>query len=50
MLVLYVYSAILILLSLVTRDVQPNKGLLLLGASAFVLAMIPFAFRKRTKA
>lgn len=48
-LVLYAYAIILILLSLTTRDVLPNKGLLLLGVAAFGLAMVPFAFRKRLK-
>lgn len=46
-LVLYAYAITLILLSLTTRNVLPNKGLLLLGGSAFLLAMLPFVFRKR---
>jgi hypothetical protein len=49
-LVLYAYSTTLILLSLTTRDVLPNKGLLILGITAFVLAMVPFAVRKRKDA
>lgn len=49
-LVLYGYSIALILLSLVTRDVQPTKGLVMLGAAAFGLALLPFAFRNRAKA
>lgn len=49
-LVLYAYSIALVLLSLFTRDIQPNLGLLLLGGSAFLLAMLPFAIRKREKA
>lgn len=49
-LTLYGYSIIIILLSLTTRDVLPNQGLLLLGASAFLLAMVPFAFKKRKAA
>ncbi|MCB0773992.1 MAG: undecaprenyl/decaprenyl-phosphate alpha-N-acetylglucosaminyl 1-phosphate transferase [Flavobacteriales bacterium] len=49
-LVLYGYSILVILLALSTRDVRPNKGLLLLGGAAFALAMLPFAFRKRAKA
>ncbi len=48
-LVLYAYAITIILLSLTTRNVVPNKGLLLLGASAFGLAMLPFAFRKKVK-
>lgn len=48
--VLYAYAIAIILLSLTTRDVLPNKGLLLLGVSAFGLAMVPFLFRKRDKA
>ena len=48
-LVLYTYTVAIILLSLTTSDVLPNKGLLLLGAAAFGLAMVPFAFRKRAK-
>lgn len=48
--VLYAYAIAIILLSLTTRDVLPNKGLLLLGVSAFGLAMVPFLFRKRVKA
>ena len=50
MAVLYAYAIAIILLSLTTRDVLPNKGLLLLGVSAFGLAMVPFLFRKRNKA
>lgn len=49
-LVLYAYSAAIILLGLTTRNIQPTKGLLLLGGAALVLAMVPFAIRKRTKA
>jgi UDP-N-acetylmuramyl pentapeptide phosphotransferase/UDP-N-acetylglucosamine-1-phosphate transferase len=47
---LYAYATILILLSLTTRDVLPNKGLLILGIAAFGLAMVPFAFRKKKEA
>lgn len=49
-LALYGYSVAVILLGLLTRDVMPTKGLLLLGGSAFLLAMLPFAFRKRKAA
>ena len=48
--VLYAYAIAIILLSLTTRDVLPNKGLLLLGVAAFGLAMVPFFIRKRDKA
>lgn len=48
--VLYAYAIILILLSLTTREVLPNKGLLLLGVAAFGLAMLPFLVRKRPSA
>ncbi len=48
--VLYAYAIAIILLSLTTRDVLPNKGLLLLGVTAFGLAMVPFFIRKRDKA
>lgn len=48
--VLYAYAATIILLSLTTRDIQPTKGLLLLGTAAFGLAMLPFLFRKKKKA
>jgi UDP-N-acetylmuramyl pentapeptide phosphotransferase/UDP-N-acetylglucosamine-1-phosphate transferase len=47
--VLYAYAIAIILLSLTTRDILPNKGLLLLGASAFVLAMVPFAIPLRKR-
>jgi len=49
-LVLYIFAITIILLSLTTREVRPTKGLLVLGAAAFALAMLPFAFRKKTKA
>ncbi len=49
-LVLYCYAITLILLSFTTRDILPNKGLLILGIAAFGLAMVPFAFRKRKEA
>ncbi|MEO8734660.1 MAG: MraY family glycosyltransferase, partial [Flavobacteriales bacterium] len=48
-LVLYSYAIVIILLSLVTRDVLPNKGLLLLGSSAFLLAAVPFLIPLRKR-
>jgi UDP-N-acetylmuramyl pentapeptide phosphotransferase/UDP-N-acetylglucosamine-1-phosphate transferase len=50
-LTLYVYAFAIIALSLLTRDLHPTKGLVVLGTTAFVLAMLPFALPlKRTKA
>lgn len=40
---LYAYAIVVILLSLVTRKWHPNIGLMVLGSTAFVLAMLPFA-------
>lgn len=40
--VLYLYALAVIALSLLTRDVLPNKGLLLLGGTAYLLVMVPF--------
>lgn len=48
-LVIYAYSALMITLSLTTRDIHPNKGLLLLGSAAFAFALTPFLFRKRAR-
>ncbi len=45
--VLYMYAITIIALSLLTRDILPNKGLLVLGITAFVLAMLPFAITSR---
>ncbi|MCB0793402.1 MAG: undecaprenyl/decaprenyl-phosphate alpha-N-acetylglucosaminyl 1-phosphate transferase [Flavobacteriales bacterium] len=42
-LVLYMYSVLVIALSLITRKWHPNLGLMVLGSTAFVLAMLPFA-------
>ena len=39
---LYAFAVIVILVSLLTRDIAPTKGLLLLGSTAFFLAMLPF--------
>lgn len=47
---LYLYSALMIALCLVTRDVKPNQGLLILGAAAVLLAMLPFAVPLRKAA
>jgi UDP-N-acetylmuramyl pentapeptide phosphotransferase/UDP-N-acetylglucosamine-1-phosphate transferase len=46
-LVLYIYAITIILLSLVTRKWHPNVGLMVLGTTAFVLAMLPFALPVR---
>lgn len=40
--VLYGYSILVITLSLMTRKWGPNIGLMVLGTTAFVLAMLPF--------
>lgn len=45
--VLYLYAIAIIALSLVTRKWHPNVGLMVLGTSAFVLAMLPFALPTR---
>jgi UDP-N-acetylmuramyl pentapeptide phosphotransferase/UDP-N-acetylglucosamine-1-phosphate transferase len=45
-LVLYLYALGIIALSLVTRKWHPNLGLMVLGTTAFVLAMLPFALPK----
>lgn len=47
--VLYGYSVLIIALSMITRDIHPNKGLMVLGVTAFVVAMLPFAINLRTK-
>jgi UDP-N-acetylmuramyl pentapeptide phosphotransferase/UDP-N-acetylglucosamine-1-phosphate transferase len=44
---LYLYAICIIALSLVTRAWHPNIGLMVLGTSAFVLAMLPFFWPKR---
>ncbi len=46
-LVLYSYALTIIALSLITRDILPNKGLLVLGTTAFTLAVLPFAISTR---
>lgn len=46
-LVLYLYAITIIALSLITRDILPNKGLLVLGTTAFTLAVLPFAISSR---
>lgn len=45
---LYLYSCVMIALSLLTRDILPNKGLLVLGTTAYVLAMLPFVLTPRS--
>jgi UDP-GlcNAc:undecaprenyl-phosphate GlcNAc-1-phosphate transferase len=45
--VLYIYAITIILLSLVTRKWHPNVGLMVLGTTALVLAMLPFALPVR---
>jgi UDP-N-acetylmuramyl pentapeptide phosphotransferase/UDP-N-acetylglucosamine-1-phosphate transferase len=47
--VLYAYSIVIIALSLVTRDIHPNLGLLGLSVTAVVLALLPFAIPLRPK-
>ncbi|MBL7962938.1 MAG: undecaprenyl/decaprenyl-phosphate alpha-N-acetylglucosaminyl 1-phosphate transferase [Flavobacteriales bacterium] len=47
--VLYAYSIAMVLLSLVTRDLQPNKGLLILGVAAFGLVLLPLLFKRPAK-
>jgi UDP-N-acetylmuramyl pentapeptide phosphotransferase/UDP-N-acetylglucosamine-1-phosphate transferase len=44
---LYLYALVMIALSLLTRDILPNKGLMVLGTTAYVLAMLPFAISPR---
>lgn len=46
-LILYCYAVAMIALSLITRDILPNKGLLVLGVTAFVLAVLPFTLTSR---
>jgi UDP-GlcNAc:undecaprenyl-phosphate/decaprenyl-phosphate GlcNAc-1-phosphate transferase len=48
-LVLYLYAIVVIGLSLITRKWHPNIGLMVLGTTAFVLAMLPFALPKRRR-
>ena len=48
-LVLFLYSITIIVLSLITRDLHPNKGLMVLGVTALVLALLPFAIPLRQK-
>lgn len=48
--VLYLYALAVIALSLVTRAWHPNIGLMVLGTSAFVMAMLPFVWPKRNGA
>lgn len=47
---IYAYVIAIIALSLVTRKWHPNIGLMVLGTSAFALAMLPFAWPKPDKA
>ncbi len=46
---LYFYSVLVIALSLVTRKWHPNLGLMVLGTSAFALAMLPFVWPKHNE-
>ncbi|MDX9749947.1 MAG: MraY family glycosyltransferase [Flavobacteriales bacterium] len=43
---LYAYAIAIIALSLITRRWHPNVGLMVLGSTAFVLAMLPFVLPK----
>jgi UDP-GlcNAc:undecaprenyl-phosphate/decaprenyl-phosphate GlcNAc-1-phosphate transferase len=47
---IYAYVLVIIGLSLVTRKWHPNIGLMVLGVTAFALAMLPFAWPKPDKA
>jgi UDP-GlcNAc:undecaprenyl-phosphate GlcNAc-1-phosphate transferase len=47
--VLYTYAVVMVLLSLFTRDIQPNAGLLGLAVAALALAMVPFLVPLRKK-
>jgi len=47
--VLYAYAVLIIALSFTTRSWHPNLGLMVLGTTAFVLAMLPFALPVRPK-
>ncbi len=49
-LVLYIYALAIIGLSLITRKWHPNVALMVLGSTAFVLAMLPFVLPKRKEA
>ncbi|MBK7946514.1 MAG: undecaprenyl/decaprenyl-phosphate alpha-N-acetylglucosaminyl 1-phosphate transferase [Flavobacteriales bacterium] len=49
-LAVYIYVIAIIALSLVTRKWHPNIGLMVLGSTAFTLAMLPFAWPKPDKA
>lgn len=44
--ILYAYAIAIIALSLITRRWHPNVGLMVLGSTAFVLAMLPFVLPK----
>jgi UDP-GlcNAc:undecaprenyl-phosphate/decaprenyl-phosphate GlcNAc-1-phosphate transferase len=46
---LYLYAIVVIALSLITRKWHPNIGLMVLGTTAFVLAMLPFAIPKKSE-
>lgn len=48
--VLYLYAVVIVALSLLTRDWHPNVGLLVLAVIAFVLAVLPYFIRNRSKA
>jgi len=41
------YALAIIALSLITRDILPNKGLFVLGLTAFILAVLPFTLTPR---
>ncbi|MBK9196560.1 MAG: hypothetical protein IPO17_16570 [Flavobacteriales bacterium] len=43
------FAIAVILISLLTRDIAPTKGLLLLGSTAFFLALLPFIVPVREK-
>ncbi|MBP7408099.1 MAG: undecaprenyl/decaprenyl-phosphate alpha-N-acetylglucosaminyl 1-phosphate transferase [Flavobacteriales bacterium] len=47
---IYLYVLVIIALSLVTRKWHPNIGLMVLGTTAFAIAMLPFVWPKRRSA
>ncbi|MBK8498842.1 MAG: undecaprenyl/decaprenyl-phosphate alpha-N-acetylglucosaminyl 1-phosphate transferase [Flavobacteriales bacterium] len=49
-LAIYVYVLTIIGLSFLTRKLHPNIGLMVMGTTAFAIAMLPFAWPMRRKA
>ena len=48
--VLYIYALAIIALSMATRKWHPNIGLMVLGTTAFAVAVLPFVWPKRERA